>query len=70
MAFKRVLLKLSGEALMGGREFGLADIGYLPWILRGLERFGLELGPATADWLERCSERPGVAAERSVVAGL
>ena len=58
---------LEGQPYLSGREFGLADIGYVPWILRGLERFGLELGPATADWLERCSERPGVAAERAVV---
>ena len=35
-----------GTAYLSGREFGLADIGYVPWILRGLERFGLELGPA------------------------
>ena len=61
---------LEAQPYLSGREFGLADIGYLPWILRGLDRFGLELMPATADWLERCSERPGVAAERSVVAGL
>ena len=61
---------LEAQAYLSGREFGLADIGYLPWILRGLERFGLELGPATADWLERCSERAGVAAERAVVAAL
>jgi hypothetical protein len=38
--------------------------------VRGLDRFGLELGPPTADWLERCSERPGVAAERAVVSAL
>jgi glutathione S-transferase len=61
---------LEAQPYLSGREFGLADIGYLPWILRGLERFGLELGPATADWLERCSERPGVAAERAVVSAL
>jgi glutathione S-transferase len=61
---------LEARPYLSGGEFGLADIGYLPWILRGLERFGLELGPATADWLDRCSERPGVAAERSVVAAL
>jgi glutathione S-transferase len=46
------------------------DIAYLPWILRGLDRFGLELAPATADWLERCSERPAIAQERAVVAAL
>jgi glutathione S-transferase len=61
---------LEAQPYLSGREFGFADIGYLPWILRGLERFGLELGPATADWLERCSERPGVAAERAVVSAL
>ena len=61
---------LEGQPYLSGREFGLADIGYLPWILRGLERFGLELGPSTTDWLERCSERPGVAAERAVVSAL
>jgi RNA polymerase-associated protein len=61
---------LEAQPYLSGREFGLADIGYVPWILRGLERFGLELGPSTADWLARCSERPGVAAERAVVAAL
>ena len=61
---------LEAQPYLAGREYGLADIGYVPWILRGLERFGLELGPATADWLERCSERPGVAAERAVVSAL
>ena len=61
---------LEAQPYLSGREFGLADIGYVPWILRGLERFGLELGPSTADWLERCSERPCVAAERAVVAAL
>jgi glutathione S-transferase len=61
---------LAARPYLSGREFGLADIGYLPWILRGLERFGLELGPSTKGWLERCSERPGVAAERTVVAAL
>ncbi|HZE29644.1 MAG TPA: glutathione S-transferase family protein [Gaiellaceae bacterium] len=61
---------LAAQPWLSGREFGLADIGYVPWILRGLDRFGLELGPASADWLERCSERPGVAAERAVVSAL
>jgi glutathione S-transferase len=63
-------LALERQPWLSGREFGLADIGYVPWILRGLDRFGLELGPATGDWLERCSERRGVAAERAVVSAL
>jgi glutathione S-transferase len=61
---------LEAQPWLSGREYGLADIGYVPWILRGLDRFDLELGPAVSDWLERCSERPAVAAERAVVAAL
>jgi glutathione S-transferase len=61
---------LEAQPYLSGREFGLADIGYVPWILRGLERFGFDLGPATAHWLERCSQHPGVAAERAVVSAL
>jgi glutathione S-transferase len=61
---------LEAQPWLSGRQYGLADIGYLPWILRGLERFELELGPALADWLERSSARPAVAEERAVVAAL
>jgi glutathione S-transferase len=61
---------LDAQPWLSGREYGLADIGYVPWILRGLERFELELGPALADWLERCSARPAVSQERAVVAAL
>jgi glutathione S-transferase len=61
---------LEGQPWLTGREYGLADIGYVPWILRGLERFELELGPSLADWLERCFARPAVAQERSVVSAL
>lgn len=61
---------LEAQPWLTGREYGLADIGYMPWILRGLERFELELGPALADWLERCSARPAVAEERAVVSAL
>ena len=61
---------LEGQPYLSGREYGLADAGYVPWILRALDRFGIELGPATADWLERLSSRPAIAAEREVVAAL
>jgi glutathione S-transferase len=61
---------LEGQPYLSGREYGLADAGYVPWILRALDRFGIELGPATADWLERLSARPAIAAEREVVAAL
>jgi glutathione S-transferase len=61
---------LEAQPYLTGREYGLADIGYVPWILRALERFEVELGPSLADWLERASARPAVAAERAVVAAL
>jgi glutathione S-transferase len=61
---------LEAQPYLTGREYGLADIGYVPWILRALERFEVELGPSLADWLERVSARPAVAAERAVVAAL
>jgi glutathione S-transferase len=61
---------LDAQPYLSGREYGLADAGYVPWILRGLDRFGIELGPTTADWFERLSARPAIAAEREVVAAL
>ena len=61
---------LEAQPYLSGREYGLADAGYVPWILRAVERFDVELGPALADWLERLSARPAIAAEREVVAAL
>jgi glutathione S-transferase len=61
-------LVLEAQPYLTGREYGLADIGYLPWILRSLERFGVELGPSLEDWLGRVATRPAVAAERELVA--
>ena len=59
MAFKRVLLKLSGEALMGGRDYGLDEdtIDTLAKELVEVRSDGLELGLVigggniTAAWL-------------------
>jgi glutathione S-transferase len=59
---------LEAQPYLSGREYGLADAGYVPWILRAIDRFEVELGPALTDWLERLSERPAIAAEREVVA--
>jgi glutathione S-transferase len=55
-----------------GREYGLADIAYVPWILRARDRMNVDLRafPALADWLERLSARPAIAAELDVVASL
>ena len=61
---------LEAQPYLSGREYGLADAGYVPWILRALDRFEVELGPSLADWLERLLARPAIAAEREVVAAL
>ena len=63
---------LEAQPYLSGREYGLADIGYLPWILRGRTNLGLDLEPYTSlsAWLERLSERPAVAAELELTAAL
>jgi glutathione S-transferase len=63
---------LDARAYLSGREFGLADVAYVPWIVRARDRMGVEVGRfgALADWLERISARPSVAAELDVVATL
>jgi len=60
---------LEGQPYLTGREYGLADIGYVPWLLRATERLDVELAPfpALASWLERVAARPAVAAERELV---
>jgi len=55
------------EALpyLSGREYGLADIGYVPWILRARSNLGVDLEPyaALSAWLERLSQRPAIVVE-------
>jgi glutathione S-transferase len=75
-AFDRELERLDGllarRHWLTGAEFGLADIAYVPWVLRARDMLGVELDrfPGLADWLERMLERPSVAAEAEVVAAL
>jgi glutathione S-transferase len=55
------------------RGYDLADIAYLPWLIRLEELMGFDLAPypAIEARLEQLySERPAVAAEREVVAAL
>jgi len=61
---------LEGQPYLSGREYGLADIGYIPWILRAQERLEVDLDgfSALADWAERLGARPAIAAERELVA--
>jgi glutathione S-transferase len=63
---------LDARPYLSGREFGLADITYVPWIVRARDRMNVDLHsfPALVDWLERLSQRPSIAAELDVVAAL
>ena len=63
---------LDARPYLSGREFGLADAAYVPWMVRARDRMGVELGSFSAlvDWLERLSARPSIAAELDVVAAL
>ena len=63
---------LEAQPFLSGREYGLADIGYVPWILRARSNLGVDLEPyeALSAWLERLSERPAIAAELELTAAL
>lgn len=63
---------LEAQPWLTGRAYGLADIAYVPWVLRAQTTLGVELAPfpAVEDWLGRMLERPAVAAESEVVAAL
>jgi stringent starvation protein A len=61
---------LAATPWLGGREYGLADIAFVPWILRARDMLGVGFDPfpALQDWLGRLEERPAVAAESALVA--
>jgi glutathione S-transferase len=57
---------------LGGSEYGLADIAYVPWLLRARDMLGVPLDPypVLSKWLARLLERPAIAAEAQLVAAL
>ena len=63
---------LQGQEFLSGREFGLADIAYAPWILRARDRMDVDVAgfPALAEWVGRLERRASIAAEIDVVASL
>ena len=63
---------LDARPFLSGGQFGLADVAYVPWVLRARDRMDVDLRsfPALTDWLERLSARPSIAAELDVVAAL
>ena len=63
---------LAARSWLTGDAYGLADIAYVPWVLRARDMLGVSLDPypAVAAWVERMVERPAVAQEVDVVAAL
>ena len=63
---------LAERPFLGGAEYGLGDIAYVPWLLHARDRLGIDFGrfPALTDWLARLEARPAVAAETQVLAAL
>ena len=63
---------LERQPFLSGRAFGLADIAYVPWILRARDRMDVDLEPFPAlhAWVARLSERGSIAAELDVLASL
>jgi RNA polymerase-associated protein len=63
---------LEGRQFLAGGVYGLADIAYMPWILRMQQLLGVDLAPfeALAQWRDELVTRPAVAAELGLVAAL
>ncbi len=63
---------LAGTPYLTGSAFGLADVAYVPWVIRARDLLGVSLAPYPhADaWLAGLAERPSVAAEIALVAAL
>ncbi len=63
---------LAAMPFLTGRSFGLADVAYVPWVIRARDLLGVDLGPypALSAWLGELEERPSVAAEVGIVAAL
>jgi len=55
-----------------GSAFGLADVAYVPWLIRARDLLGVSFVPypSVDAWLARLAERPSIAAEIALVAGL
>lgn len=71
-ALGRLDAALAARPFLGGSEYGLADIAYVPWLLRARDALDVALDgfPTLAGWLARLEQRPAVAAEVAIVAAL
>jgi glutathione S-transferase len=71
-ALARLDASLAERPYLGGVDYGLADIAYVPWILRARDMLGVELEgfPSLSGWLGRLERRRAIAAEAGTVAAL
>ena len=62
--------KLAETPYLAGMTYSLADVAYVPWILRAQTNLGLDLAQyeALTDWRDRLAERRAVAAEIELLA--
>ena len=69
---ERLDAQLEERPWLSGSSYGLADIAYVPWVLRAQQVLGVDVAshPALAEWLGRMLLRPAVAAEAGIVATL
>ena len=69
---ERLQAALAVRPWLGGGEYGLADIAYVPWVLRARDMLGVsfERYPAITAWVDRLLEHPAVVAEAELVAAL
>ena len=60
---------LAARPYFAGADFSLADVGYVPWIIRTEGRTDVDLGPYQhlQAWLARLAERRSIAAELELV---
>jgi glutathione S-transferase len=64
-ALARLGESLEEQPYLAGATYTLADVAYVPWILRAESRLGVDVRahPGVAAWLARVEERPAVAQE-------
>ncbi len=63
---------LARAPYLTGATFGLADVAYIPWLIRARDQLGVsfEPFPSVDAWLARVAERPSIAAETALVGAL
>lgn len=71
-ALRRFNVMLAEQPYLGDAEYSLADIAFVPWVLRARDMLGVDFAPypALTAWIERLLDRPAIAAEAGIVAAL